>query len=122
MINAVSYKFNKGHLLYKEGDQISGKSIFMVKTGKVQITYLLKNNMELRFYIKPGGLFGVIEALSDEDIRITNARFLEDSVVYLWNKDDFVIDSGMIAELGVKSISFLSTMLRAINQKIQEKG
>jgi len=117
---AKVFKFKKDHILYKYGNKIKGESIFYLKSGKVQTKYNLGRGKKFILISDQGSLFGIFETLSGLDKRITEVKFLEDSIVFLWTKDDFLMDTSINQDLGMKSISFLSSVLRNINQKIQE--
>jgi CRP-like cAMP-binding protein len=119
---AKCFKFKKNHALYKENDPVKGLSIFYIKKGKVQLKYALNNNKTLAINVPQGGLFGLFEALNDNPSRITSAEFLEDSIIYLWNKEDFLTEVSIVPELGMKAIIFLSSFLRSLNKEIQKVG
>jgi CRP-like cAMP-binding protein len=119
---AKCFKFNKNHTLYKDKDPVQGLSIFYIKKGKVQIKYTLNNNKTLAINIPQGGLFGLFEALNDDPLRLTSAEFIEDSIIYLWNKEDFLTEVSIVPELGMKAIIFLSSFLRSLNKEIQKVG
>lgn len=118
--NAKSYSFQKGHILYKEGDKISGNSIFLIKSGMAEIKYRLNNGKIIKFKIPSGGFAGIFETLAEEKVRSTEVEFIEDSLIFMWDKENFDNDVSIIQELGMKSIGFLSTFLRTLNHKIQE--
>jgi len=121
-INSDVYKFKKDHILYNEGDPIKGNSIFLLKKGHGQIIYNLKHDKKLILDIPVGSIFGLFETISNEEYRITKVKFIEESIVSMWQKEDFLINISMIPELGLKSIVCLSAFLRTLNQKIQEIG
>ena len=112
--------FKQGHILYKDGDLIKNGSIFFIQKGKAEIRYMLKNKKEIKLVIPSGGFLGIIESLAEGSTRVTTAKFLEESTVMMWNKEDFFTDVSIIPELGIKSIAFLSTYLRTLNQELQE--
>lgn len=122
LINTQSYKFSKDHYLYKSGDPIKGLSVFFIKKGNAEIIYKLKGNKELIVEVPSGGFLGIFETLADKDKRITTAKFIDDTIVYCWNKEDFLNNVSVVSELGLKSVAFLSAFLRTLNIKIQEKG
>lgn len=113
-------KFKQDHILYRYGYKVEGKCIFFLKTGKVQIKYNLGKGKEFVFILTEGALFGIFETLSGLERRVTEAKFLEDSVLFLWTKDEFITEVSINQELGMKTITFLSSVLREINKKIQE--
>ena len=119
---AKCLKFKKDHLLYRENDPIKGLSIFYIKKGKVQLKYALTGKKTLAISVPQGGLFGLFEALSGINARISSAVFQEDSIVYLWNKEDFVTEVSIVPELGLKAIIFMSSFLRTLNREIQKAG
>jgi CRP-like cAMP-binding protein len=122
IINSECYKFKKGHVLYEDGNPIKGKSIFLVKSGKVDIIYKLKNEKELKITIPEGGIFGAFECFSNINYRISKAVITEDSVICLWGKADFLMEASMSPELGLKTIAFLSSFLRTLNQIVANIG
>jgi CRP-like cAMP-binding protein len=121
-VNAKIYKFKKGHILYKKGDPVLGLSILYLSKGEVEITYKINENKTFRTVISDGNVFGLFEALSSNQTRITNAVILADSEIWLWKKNDFLVNSNIIAELGLKAVFCLSKYLRTINQTIEEIG
>ena len=120
--NTKIYKFKKGHILYKEDYPVIGLSIFFIKKGKVEVSFKLNNDKTFKITILENNFFGLFEALSEKQVRITSAKICEDSVICLWKKEDFLLNSNIIAELGLKAIFCLSNFLRIINQKIKEIG
>lgn len=116
------YNFKKNSILYNAGDEISKQAVGLLKEGKAEIIYKLSNGKLLKIIIPKYGLLGILETVSNEDTRITKVKFLEDSKMYFWTKEEFILDSSINPELGMKSIGFLSAFLRTINKKIQEVG
>src|SRR4030042_2277147 len=114
------YNFKKNDILYKKGDNINNQSIYFIKEGKAEITYMLNNQKLLKIIIPKYGILGILESVTDENIRLSEVKFLEDSKLYSWDKDEFILNASINPELGMKSIGFLSAYLRTINQKIQE--
>lgn len=74
--------FPEGYVLFKEGDV--GDALYLVKSGKVQIT---KQDKVLAELIE-GDFFGEM-ALMDAAPRNANAILLEDSELFRLNKSDF---------------------------------
>ncbi len=122
IMKAKTFNYKKNHILYKEGEHIEGNSIFLIIKGKAEIKYKLKNKKEIKIIIKSGGFIGILENLTNKKYRITDAKFLEESKVCLWEKEDFLTQVSMVSDLGMKSIAFLSALLRTLNHKIQEMG
>jgi len=120
--NAKIFKINNGHILYSEGKSLRNLSIFYLKKGKIEISYKLNNNKNLIVILSEGNFFGLFEALCDKQARITSAKALEESIIYSWKKDDFLMNSIVVSEVGLKAILCLSNFLRNINQKIKEIG
>lgn len=116
------YDYKKNDILYRTYDQVNNQSIFFLKEGKAEITYRLNNQKLLKVIIPQYGILGILESVTDENIRLTEVKFLEDSKLYSWDKDEFILNASINPELGMKSIGFLSAFLRTINQKIQEVG
>lgn len=116
------YNYKKNDILYKEGDEITKQTVGLIKEGKAEVIYKLKNGRLLKITIPRFGFLGILEGISNEDVRITKIKFLENSKVYFWNKEEFILDSSINPELGMKAIGFLSAFLRTINKKIQEVG
>ncbi len=122
IIKNIIYNYKKNDILYKAGDKVSNQSIFFIKEGKAEIKYRLNNEKILKLVIPQYGILGILESVTDENIRIAEVKFLEDSKLYSWDKDEFILNASINPELGMKSIGFLSAYLRTINQKIQEAG
>ncbi len=122
IIKNIIYNYKKNDILYKEGDKVSNQSIYFIKEGKAEIKYKLNNEKILKIVIPQYGILGILESVTDENIRIAEVKFLEDSKLYSWDKDEFILNASINPELGMKSIGFLSAYLRTINQKIQEVG
>ena len=120
--NTKAYKFKKGHILYKSGNTIKDNSVFLVKEGLVEFNYKLYKNKMFNVKIPSGGIFGLFEAMSEEEKRIADVKILEDTILYMWTKEDFLMTANMISELGMKAIGFMSAFLRAVNKTIQEIG
>lgn len=116
------YEYKKDDILYRAYDQVDNQSIFFIKEGKAEITYRLNDQKILKIIVPQYGILGILESVLDENIRLTEVRFLEDSKLYAWDKDEFILNASINPELGMKSIGFLSAFLRTINQKIQEVG
>ena len=119
-INTVAYKFNKGHILYKPGNIIKDNSVFLIKEGLAEFNYQLNRGKIFKVKIPSGGIFGLFEVMSGEKKRVAEVKFLEDTVLYMWKKEDFLMSASMISELGMKAIGFMSAFLRSINIKIQD--
>jgi hypothetical protein len=114
------YKFEKDHILFDFGDKINDQAVGLILDGKAQFTYKLKNNRFLKMTIPKYGFIGIIESIANEPARLSKITFLEKSKIYFWNKDEFIFESSINPELGMKSIKFLSVFLRTINLKVQE--
>jgi hypothetical protein len=122
IIKSKIYNFKKNDVLYDIGDEITKHAVGLLKEGKAEIIYKLKNEKSLNIVISKFGFLGILESVSNEDYRISKVKFLEDSKMYFWNKEEFILDSSINPELGMKAIGFLSAFLRTINKKIQEVG
>ncbi len=122
IIKSKIYNFKKNDILYDIGDEITKHAVGLLKEGKAEIIYKLKNEKSLNIVISKFGFLGILESVSNEDYRISKVKFLEDSKMYFWNKEEFILDSSINPELGMKAIGFLSAFLRTINKKIQEVG
>lgn len=116
------YDYKKDDILYRTYDKIEKQSIFFIKEGKAEITYRLNDQKLLKITVPQYGILGILESVLEENFRLTEVRFLEDSILYAWDKDEFILNASINPELGMKSIGFLSAFLRTINQKIQEVG
>ncbi len=121
-IKSECYKFRKFHVLYDIGSPVKGKSVFLVKEGKVDLFYRLKNNKELKITIPEGGVFGAFECFAGTEYHVTKAVMAENSVICLWEKTDFLMEASMSPELGLKTIAFLSSFLRTLNQIVANLG
>lgn len=121
-INTKVYKFKKGHVLYKAGNIIKDYSVFLVKEGMAELCYNLGKDKNFKVKITEGGIFGLFEVMSMQNKRIAEVKFIENTTLYMWTKEDFLMNANMISELGMKAIVFMSAFLRTINKTIQEIG
>ena len=122
IIKSECYKFKKSHILFDIGSPIKGKSVFLVKEGKVDIYYKLNNEKELKISIPEGGVFGAFECFAGIENHVTKAVMSENSVICLWEKADFLMEASMSPELGLKTIAFLSSFLRTLNKIVTDLG
>ena len=114
------YKFNKGHILYDIDENINEQAVGLIINGKAEFVYKLLDDKLFKIIIPKFGFIGILECIANEKARLTKVTLLEDSSIYFWNKDEFIFESSINPELGMKSIRFLSVFLRTINLKIQE--
>ena len=117
--NKVKF-FNKGHVLYNIGDKIDSFAVGLIINGKAELAFKLNNDKIFKIIIPKFGFLGILESVGIENLRLTKVTILENSKIYFWNKDEFIFESSINPELGMKSIKFLSVFLRTINLKVQE--
>ena len=114
------FDFNKGHVLYDIGDRINEQAVGLIIDGKAELLYKLNNNKLFKITIPRYGFLGILESIGNQNLRLTKVTLLDNSKIYFWNKEEFVFESSINPELGMRSIRFLSVFLRTINLKVQD--
>jgi len=105
---------HKGEILFHKGD--AGSALFIIIKGLIKIGVSNKLGDEVTFaFLRSGDFFGEM-ALLDQHPRSADATALEDSLLYVLNRDDF-FPFLIKNENTVRSI--LSALLRALSMRLR---
>jgi CRP-like cAMP-binding protein len=108
--------YNAGDVIFREGDP--GTEMFIIQSGKVKITKLIKGGDEKTLVILgPGDFFGEM-AVIDKDNRSANAIAVESSRLISLDEDVFEMHMQTNPKIVKKILKNLSTRLREANQQI----
>ncbi len=112
--------FERGTIIYRKGEKILEDAIYYIKDGLVTIRINKKNGDKVKVYRQRGEIFGIDESLVAEE-RITDAVAEENTIVYIWNKTDFFLNTSINWELSLYSIKSLSSYLRILNSEFLDQ-
>lgn len=108
--------YNAGDVIFHEGDP--GAEMFIIQSGKVKITKLVKGGVEKTLVILgPGDFFGEM-AVIDKDNRSANAIAVEPSRLISLDEDVFEQHMQTNPKIVKKILKNLTTRLREANQQI----
>jgi CRP-like cAMP-binding protein len=108
--------YNAGDVIFREGDP--GTEMFIIQSGKVKISKLIKGGDEKTLVILgPGDFFGEM-AVIDKDNRSANAIAIEPSRLISLDEDVFEMHMQTNPKIVKKILKNLSTRLREANQQI----
>jgi len=116
--------YHSGEKLFSQGQV--GKAVFVIKSGKVELTKELKNGEVKRLGIlEPKQAFGEM-ALLEQMPRTASATVIEDGVIYLLytaTLDTLVRTSPSIGVKIMRNMAImLSTLLRKANSQMERNG
>jgi len=118
MSGVVTRQYKAGSIVYFEGDK--SENIFVLKSGKVVLTYIRpETGEEIKEDIKSGEFFGVKSALGKYP-REETAQTLTDAVVLQLRLDDFeriVLSNVQVVK---KMLRVFSNQLRRIGRAVRE--
>lgn len=120
-INGKERFIKSGEILYNIYEPISENAIFFIKSGIVKIEFpynASKNKYE--FFLKEGDIFGVPEVYA-ETPRLSKAICVSDAIVYIWDKNSFMLTVSMVWELSIYAIKSLSNFTKILNSIYIEK-
>lgn len=112
--------FERGSVIYKKGDKILDDAIYYIKDGLVTLRINKKNGEKVKVYRQRGEIFGIDESLVLTE-RILDAIADENTIVYIWNKNDFFLNTAINWELSLYSIRSLSSFLRILNSEFLDQ-
>lgn len=112
--------FERGSYIYKKGEPISDNAIYYIKDGLVTLRILRKNGEKIKVYRQRGEIFGIDEAVILNE-RILDAVAEENTIVYVWSKTDFFINTSINWELSLYAIRSLSSFLRILNSEFLDQ-
>jgi len=108
--------YNSGDVIFREGDP--GTEMFIIQSGKVKITKLIKGGVEKTLVILgPGDFFGEM-AVIDKDNRSANAVAVEPSRLISLDEEVFEMHMQTNPKIVKKILKNLTTRLREANQQI----
>jgi CRP/FNR family cyclic AMP-dependent transcriptional regulator len=108
--------YNAGDIIFREGDV--GAEMFIIQSGKVKITKLVKGGVEKTLVILgPGDFFGEM-AVIDKDNRSANAVAVEPSRLISLDEDVFEMHMQTNPKIVKKILKNLTTRLREANHQI----
>jgi CRP-like cAMP-binding protein len=115
-------EFYKDNVIFSEA--APGRTLFIVKSGEVKITRLIRENDEIIMAMcKDGDLFGVISFIDGKEHSAT-AVCANDVVVFTINKADFDELTPKYPLLGIKILKCIGLenclYLRAMNSKFHD--
>ena len=112
--------YDRGSVIYKKGDKILEDAIYYIKDGLVTLRINKKNGDKVKVYRQRGEIFGIDESLVVNE-RIIDAIAEENTIVYIWNKTDFFLNTSINWELSLYSIKSLSSYLRILNSEFLDQ-
>ncbi len=112
--------YERGSIIYRKGDKIIDDAIFYIKEGLVTLRMYKKNGEKIKIYRQRGELFGIEETVILGE-RIIDAVAEENTIVYIWNKSDFFINTSINWELSLYAIKSLSSYLRILNSEFLDQ-
>lgn len=109
-------EFKKGRIIVHQDEK--GSIFFVMESGLAKVTMTGKEGKEITLsYIKPGEFFGEM-ALLDGRPRSASVVAVEDSVVMVLTRDEFLGYVRQNPEIGIKMLEVLSERIRYADQKI----
>ncbi|MCF8126321.1 MAG: Crp/Fnr family transcriptional regulator [Desulfotignum sp.] len=114
---AVRMNFNRGEVIFQEGDK--GNGIYIVETGKIKVFKLSLDGKEQILHIYgPGNTFGEVPVFQGKSFP-ASAMTLESSGIIFLPRNRFVELITTTPALGMNMLADLSTRLRAFTVQIE---
>ena len=114
---AIERPFNKGHLIFQEGD--TGDGFYIVNTGKIKVFKLSFEGKEQILHIYgPGHTFGEVPVFEGKNFP-ASAMTIEDSSILFLPRDKFVNLITTTPALSMNMLADLSKRLRAFTIQIE---
>ena len=108
----------RGEFVYMPGDRAD--SVFVLKKGRIKLSVLSESGKEIAIdIIQPGEMFGEF-ALIDESLRSNMTQSLDDVVILVFNKRDFVNLLKSHAELALNYIRMVGDRRRRMEKKLSD--
>jgi CRP/FNR family transcriptional regulator, cyclic AMP receptor protein len=109
--------FRKKEPIYLMGQP--GKSVYILKKGVVKVSKILPDGRELVLaLLKPGEIFGELEAVNEED-RQTQAEAHDEVMICVISRNDFLQVIQSKPELGVRLSKIIGFRRRIIENKLE---
>ncbi|HSL61768.1 MAG TPA: Crp/Fnr family transcriptional regulator [Desulfotignum sp.] len=114
---AIRLDFNRGEMIFQEGD--NGNGIYIVETGKIKVFKLSVDGKEQILHIYgPGHTFGEVPVFQGKSFP-ASAMTLEPSGIIFLPRDRFVALITTTPALGMNMLADLSRRLRAFTVQIE---
>ncbi len=108
----------RGEFVYMPGDRAD--SVFVLKKGRIKLSVLSESGKEIAIdIIQPGEMFGEF-ALIDESLRSNMTQSLDDVVILVFNKHDFVNLLKSHSELALNYIRMVGDRRRRMEKKLSD--
>jgi CRP-like cAMP-binding protein len=108
-------EYQAGEIIFREGDV--GVEMFIIQSGRVKITKLIKGEETILVELGPGDFFGEM-AVIDKDPRSANAVAVESSRLIVLDEDVFEMHMQTNPKIVKKILKNLTQRLRNSNQTI----
>lgn len=113
----ITRKYPAGSIIYFEGD--NSTSIYVLKNGKVYLSYVNDEGEEVTEAVKNGEFFGVKSALARLK-REETAQTIEDSLVLVMSQEEFETIAMKNHRLVMKMLKVFSNQLRRLGKKVNK--
>jgi len=113
-------RMEPGTRLYRQGDAVTGQSIYYLIAGLVRQEVELAGGDRIVTYLHPDSVFGLVETLLGTP-RLTGAYCLESSLLYRWDREGFDLASSVSWELAFNTITGCTQYLRVLNAEFSDR-
>jgi CRP/FNR family transcriptional regulator, cyclic AMP receptor protein len=115
---AHSLRKERGEIIYMPGDR--AESVYVLKKGRIKLSVLSESGKEIAIdIIQPGEMFGEF-ALIDESLRSNMTQALDDVMILVFNKRDFVNLLKSHSELALNYIRMVGDRRRRMEKKLSD--
>ena len=115
---ARSLRKERGEFVYMPGDRTD--SVYVLKKGRIKLSVISESGKEVAIdIIQPGEIFGEF-ALIDESVRSNMTQALDDVVVLVFNKRDFVNLLESQSGLALNYIRMVGDRRRRMEKKLSD--
>jgi CRP-like cAMP-binding protein len=115
---AVTRKVRKGTVLFRKGD--TGSTLYAVCTGSVRISAPSDHGRDAIFNVIPAGEFFGEIALLDGGPRTANAVAIEDSVLMIIARRDFIPLVRENSDMAMSLIELICARLRRTSEQVED--
>ena len=115
---AHSLRKGRGEFIYMPGDR--AELVYVLKKGRIKLSVLSESGKEIAIdIIQPGEMFGEF-ALIDESVRSNMTQALDDVMILVFNKRDFVNLLKSHSELALNYIRMVGDRRRRMEKKLSD--
>ena len=115
---ARSLRKERGDFVYLSGDRAD--SVYVLKKGRIKLSVLSESGKEIAIdIIQPGEMFGEF-ALIDESVRSNMTQALDEAVILVFNKRDFVNLLNSQSKLAMNYIRMVGDRRRRMEKKLSD--